>query len=291
MTRKQALGKGLNALIADSARNTRDASLGEADVLPLNKLKPNPKQPRQTFDKTELEALANSIKQHGVIQPILVRPQGSHYEIIAGERRYTASKQAGLKEIPAYVREVSDKEAQSYALVENLQRVDLNPLEEAQAYTLLMEENNLTQAELARLVSKSRPVIANSVRLLDLATPVKQYIKQDKLSSGHARLLLQIRDQQQQIAYARRIVSEGLSVRETEELVSSNSLDTKPIKAHNKAQRAKPSQRDVYEQYADSLAKQLKRDVTIRKTQKNKYIQIAFQDEKDLKRLMKQLNA
>ena len=184
MAKKTGLGKGLNALMAESSAEVgQDAET----TLPIARIKPNPNQPRSNFDEEALEQLADSIAQHGVLQPILVRKKGSHYEIVAGERRYQASKIAGLEEVPVLIREIDDEDVFSLALIENLQRSDLDPIEEAQGYSQLIETHQLTQEGLAKILSKSRPAIANALRLLDLPAEVQQLLREHLITSGHAR--------------------------------------------------------------------------------------------------------
>lgn len=212
---KRGLGRGLGALIPEVEVGDRE-SVQELDV---NLIAPNPRQPRKVFDEGKLEELASSIREHGIVQPIVVRPLGGRYEIVAGERRWRAAKLAGLQRIPALVKEFSEVQMMEIALIENLQREDLNPLEEAEAYKLLMEECSLTQEELARRLGKSRPQISNTLRLLQLAEPVQEEVRAGRLSVGHAKVLLSVAAEEEQVALARRVAAEGLSVRELEEVL------------------------------------------------------------------------
>jgi len=212
---KRGLGRGLGALIPDVDVGDRE-SVQELDV---NLIAPNPRQPRKVFDEGKLDELASSIKEHGIVQPIVVRPVDGRYEIVAGERRWRAAKLAGLQRIPALVKEFSEVQVMEIALIENLQREDLNPLEEAEAYRVLMEECNLTQEELARRLGKSRPQISNTLRLLQLAEPVQEEIRAGRLSVGHAKVLLSVPAAQDQVALAQRVAEEGLSVRQLEEVL------------------------------------------------------------------------
>lgn len=212
---RQALGKGLRALMG-----TGEQVREQVQQINLDQIRPNPFQPRRTFDEASLEELSDSIRRQGVLQPVVVRPMGEGYELIVGERRWRASAKAGLKEIPAIVRHVSDEEMMAQALVENIQREDLNPIEEAHAYRQLMQLAGLTQEELAAMVGKKRPTIANSLRLLSLTAEVQQMVLEGKLSAGHAKVLLSLEGKEQAKA-AVQVVEKGLSVRETERLVQS----------------------------------------------------------------------
>jgi len=213
---KKALGRGLQTLIPVGNALGRD----EIEDVPLSLISPNPFQPRRVFDEAELEELANSVKAKGVLQPILVRKLGDGgYELIVGERRWRAAKLAGLKKIPAIIRPATDAEAMEMALIENLQRKDLNPLEAARAYQRLMKEFGLTQEAVARALGKERSSIANTVRLLALQSEVQTWVESDQLSWGHAKVLLAVSDPEQQVRLGRRAVTERLSVRDLERLV------------------------------------------------------------------------
>ena len=215
--KKNGLGKGLDALFLD---NAIDESAGSVSTLPINDIEPNRDQPRKTFDEEALSELAKSIADHGVIQPLLVRPMtDGSYQLIAGERRWRASRMAGLSEVPVVIREMSDSEAMELALVENLQREDLNPIEEARGFQLLMETYALTQEQAASRVGKSRPAVANAMRLLLLPNDVLQMVETGVLSAGHARALLGLPQSEDMVALAKLIVEKGLSVRETERMV------------------------------------------------------------------------
>jgi ParB family chromosome partitioning protein len=218
MARRSGLGKGLNALLPDAAQTAPEgAALRE---IPVGQIRPNPHQPRAVFDEDALESLTASIAALGVLQPVLVRPLGdSSYELIAGERRWRASQQAGLASIPAVIREVDDNDSLAQALVENLHREDLNPLEEAAGYQQLLDEFSLTQDEVATRVGLSRSAIANTIRLLGLTPPVQELVVNGSLTAGHARALLAVESSADQLALAKRVGDEGLTVRETEEAV------------------------------------------------------------------------
>lgn len=213
---KKALGRGLQTLIPVGNADGRD----EIEDVPLSLVSPNPFQPRRVFDEAELEELANSVKAKGVLQPILVRKLGDGgFELIAGERRWRAAKIAGLKKIPAIIRPATDAEAMEMALIENLQRKDLNPMEAARAYQRLMKEFGLTQEAVSRTLGKERSSIANTVRLLALQSDVQTWVESDQLSWGHAKVLLAVSDPEQQVRLGRRAVTERLSVRDLERLV------------------------------------------------------------------------
>ena len=222
------LGKGLDSLITDkvsrgaatqTAEKTRDEKSIEGIIVNINKVEPNREQPRKNFDEDALVELSESIKQFGVLQPLLVQDKKDYYEIIAGERRWRAAKLAGLKEVPVIIKDLTDIEIVEYALIENIQRENLNPIEEAFAYKRLLTEFNLKQDEVAERVSKSRTAVTNSMRLLKLDERVQQMVIDDMISTGHARALLGIEDKEKQFATAQKIFDEKLSVRETEKLV------------------------------------------------------------------------
>ncbi len=214
---KKALGKGLAALISSlPSENTDTKKTDNIVSLPLHSIKPNPKQPRQNFDTETIQELAESIKRHGVIQPIVVKKLSDGYQIIAGERRYRAAKLAGLDEIPAVITEADELKSLEIALIENLQRKDLSPLEVAKAIKQLIEEFSLTQEEIAEHLGWSRPAVANKLRLLNLAPSVQQLIEEGKLTEGHARVLASL-PQREQALFSRMIITKGWSVRKTEE--------------------------------------------------------------------------
>lgn len=226
--KKGGLGKGLDSLITDkvsmgaatqTAEKKRDEKSIEGIIVNINKVEPNREQPRKNFDEDALVELSESIKQFGVLQPLLVQDKKDYYEIIAGERRWRAAKLAGLKEVPVIIKDLTDIEIVEYALIENIQRENLNPIEEAFAYKRLLTEFNLKQDEVAERVSKSRTAVTNSMRLLKLDERVQQMVIDDMISTGHARALLGIEDKEKQFATAQKIFDEKLSVRETEKLV------------------------------------------------------------------------
>jgi ParB family chromosome partitioning protein len=213
--RKPALGRGLGALLAD-ARTPSEKGQGGPTKLPIEQIHADRANPRRSFDEASLEELATSLKHQGVLQPILVRKDGRGYRIIAGERRWRAAQKAGLAELPVIIREASDAEAYELALVENIQRADLNPLEEAEAYRRLVEERKLTQEQVADRVGKDRSSVANSLRLLHLPNEVKQLVVEGDLDMGHARAILGLASSKEMVLLARDVVSDKLTVRETE---------------------------------------------------------------------------
>ncbi len=218
MAKKSGLGRGLGLLVGEA--DAEIAGMRPDSTLPISEIKPNKGQPRKTFRPEELAELADSIKQNGILQPLLVRKKGSGYEIVAGERRYQAAKAAGLSEVPVVIREISDDEVFKLALIENLQRSDLSPLEEAQGYRQLIKEKGLTQEELAKILSKSRSAITNTLRLLDLPEEVQGLVEEGKLTAGHARAILAVPSEEGRIQLAQKVVEERLSVRQTESLAS-----------------------------------------------------------------------
>jgi ParB family chromosome partitioning protein len=233
----RGLGKGLDSLIpkadtkAESVKTTEKAEDSAKETLvKITMVEPNREQPRKNFDEDALQELADSIKQFGLLQPILVQDRKTYYEIIAGERRWRAAKLAGLKEVPVIIRDYTDQEIVEISLIENIQREDLNPIEEAQAYKKLLTEFNLKQDEVAERVSKSRTAVTNSMRLLKLCDEVQQMIIDDMISTGHARALISIEDPEQQYMIAQRVFDEKLSVREVEKLVKDLNKPQKPKK-------------------------------------------------------------
>jgi len=240
---KKGLGKGLEALI--SSTNQLEENNRNVLELKINDVEPNAEQPRKVFDQEKLETLAQSIKEHGVVQPIVVRKEGARYIIVAGERRWRASKMAGLKTIPVVVKDLTDKEVMEIALIENLQREDLNPIEEAEAYQRLMNEFQMTQEDVSKVVGRSRSAIANSVRLLSLAKEVQEMISEGRLTSGHARTLITINDNQRQKELATQIIEKGLNVRDTEKLAAKEDKRSVPKKAAKS--KDKPEVTDLVE--------------------------------------------
>lgn len=243
MTGGRGLGKGLDALIpntmGENNRNKKEENKADsiqADThVKITKVEPNRDQPRKNFDEDALLELAESIKQFGLLQPILVQDRKDHYEIIAGERRWRAAKIAGLKEVPVIIKNLTEQEIVEISLIENIQRENLNPIEEAQAYKRLLNEFNLKQDEVAERVSKSRTAVTNSMRLLKLSDEVQQMVINEMLSTGHARALLAIDNTEQQYSLAQKIFDEKLSVRDVEKLVKSMNKPAKPKKLDEKS--------------------------------------------------------
>jgi len=273
---KRGLGRGLEALIPIVDKN--EENIQEIDI---NKIIANDKQPRKDFDEAKLEELAESMKQHGVLQPVILRKKGSIYELVAGERRWRAAAKAGLGKIPAVVKDLSDAEVMEIALIENLQREDLNPIEEAQAYKTLMEDFGLTQEELSKRVGKSRSQIANTVRLLNLDKELQDLVSQNRLTAGHARALLSIQDKKERINLAKKISDEELSVRETEQLAKKISAE-KGRKKRKVLQEINPVIIDITEKLQRALGTKVK----IKGNERRGKIEIEFYSGEELERIM-----
>lgn len=251
--------------------------------LKISLIEPNGSQPRKTFDEESLNELAESIKRYGVLQPLLVQKKGNHYEIIAGERRWRAAKIAGLTEIPVVIREYDKQQTMEIALIENVQRDDLNPIEEAQAYQRLIKEFNLTQEEIAVRVSKNRATITNSMRLLKLDERVQKMLMEGQISSGHARALLGLEDGEAQYQSAIKIVKENLSVRDVEKLVK---LMNRPVK-EKKNKETGPDINLIYRQIEDKLKTIMGTKVVINRKDKNKgRIEIEYYSQEELERII-----
>ena len=289
---QRGLGKGLDSLIpasvAGSSGDKKEQKKTEM-VVKIAKVEPNRDQPRKNFDEDALQELADSIKQFGLLQPILVQERKDYYEIIAGERRRRAAKIAGLKEIPVIIRNYSDQEIVEISLIENIQREDLNPIEEAQAYKRLLEEFHLKQDEVAERVSKSRTAVTNSMRLLKLCDGVQQMIIDDMLSTGHARALIPIEDQEMQLQLAQKIFDEKLSVREVEKLVKGI---LKPEKEKSKKEEKQQTIQYIYQDIENKLKEKFSRKVEISSKGKNGSgkIEIEFYSNDDLDRLVETLS-
>ncbi|MDO5014525.1 MAG: ParB/RepB/Spo0J family partition protein [Clostridia bacterium] len=278
MALKKGLGKGLEALFNE---NNADENIKlNSDSLALSKIDINPEQPRKTFDEIALAELAESIKEKGVLQPLLVRPMGNRYQLIAGERRFRAAHLSKLTEVPVIIKEMSDRDAMEIALIENLQREDLNAVEEAQGIKLLMDRYDLTQEEVAGKISKSRPAVANSLRLLNLSEKILNYLKSGKLSAGHARALLSINDTNYRDELADLIVKNKLSVREVEKKAKQ--------KSHRK--RKMQSRPVYYDEVAFSLRELFGREINIKKKKKGGVMEIEFYDKDDLEKIIKIIN-
>ena len=283
-TKKQGLGKGLGALLGDAALQPQSEG---ALFLPISQVQPGLNQPRKRFEPEALAELTESVRQYGVIQPLTVRRLSSgYYQIIAGERRWRAAKEAGLAEIPATVIEADDKKVMELGLIENLQREDLNPMEEAKGYEVLMKEHGLTQEDVAQRMGKSRPAIANTLRLLALPDAVQYMLEEGTLSAGHARTLLGLPKADAQKKLAQKIVAEGLSVRQTEALV-------KRLLAAEAETPDKPRTEDPLKIYREAAAKELSqrwgRKVSIIKGAKKGKLELEFYNDEDLTLLLDQL--
>lgn len=283
--KKPALGRGLGSLMGEAQSETGYSATGQADTqIDINDIKPNPNQPRTHFNETELEELAESIREHGILQPLIVRQKGREYEIIAGERRYQAAKIAGLERVPAIIKDVDDQTMLELALIENLQRSDLNPIEEAKGYRQLISASGMTQEALAKAVSKSRSSITNALRLLDLPEEVQNLLYEGKLTAGHARAILAVPYEEERIKLAEKVVAEGLSVRATEKLAPQFS-----VKDDTPKQRAVSPQ--SYKRAARMLRQEFNTTVKVHTTRGKNKIEIEFQDEEDLARIVNQMLA
>ncbi len=297
MAASRGLGKGLDALIPvginekkAKAGNINEENTEKKDgekLVNITKVEPNREQPRKNFDEDALDELAESIKQFGLLQPILVQDKSTYYEIIAGERRWRAAKKAGLKEIPVIIKNLTEQEIVEISLIENIQREDLNPIEEAQAYKRLLTEFNLKQDEVAERVSKSRTAVTNSMRLLKLCDDVQKMVIDNMISTGHARALISIEDEKQQYEIAKKIYEEKLNVRDVEKLVKNLN---KPVKI-KKTTVTDESLEAVYQDIEENLKQKLSTKVSI--TSKGNgagKIEIEFYSHDDLEKIMELLS-
>ncbi len=283
-TKRRALGKGLEQLFSNEVidfdnfekkivNETKDGDIVE---IPLTEIRSNPYQPRKNFDETALQEFAESIKEHGVIQPIIVKKSIKGYEIIAGERRTRASKMAGKETIPAIIRDLTDQEMMEIALIENIQRENLNPIEEAEAFSKIIETTSITQEEASRRFGKSRSYITNLLGLLKLPEKAQNYVKEGKISMGHARVLSKLSDENQMISLANEIIENSLSVRDTEKLASNPEMPKK-----NKIKRA-PSYNAKHTIYEGIMREKIGTKVKIN----NKKIEIPYDSDNDLDRIL-----
>lgn len=282
MNKKSALGKGLGALIPNDVIN-KDSNKGSS--ISINLIKSNENQPRKAFDDEKIVELAQSIKEHGIIQPIIVNKKDDYYVIVAGERRWKAAKLIGLKELPAIIMELTDKEILEISLIENIQRQDLNPIEEAIAYKKLLNDFNLTQEELSRRVGKSRVAISNVIRLTNLCDTVKQYLIDEVITEGHGRVLLAVENSKLQAEIAQKVIDEKLSVRELEKLVRYiNSQKNDKVK--EKAREINPYYKDVTERLQNYFGTK----VSITNKKDKGKIEIEYYSNEDLQRILEIIN-
>lgn len=285
--KRGGLGRGLNALVSEAEYETGGSAASASNAasetkLPIEDIVPNPNQPRIHFNETELRELSESIQEHGVLQPLLVRKHGNGYEIIAGERRYQASKLAGLEELPVIIKDVNDEEMLALALIENLQRSDLNPVEEAKGYRQLIDASGMTQEALSKAVSKSRSAITNSLRLLDLPEVVQQMIFEGKLTAGHARAILAVPYEDARIRLAEKVVAEGLSVRATENLAPLFSAGETP-------KTSRPATPQSFKKAARVLRQVFNTNVRVKSSRGKNKIEIEFKDEEELSRILDEM--
>ncbi len=302
--KSKGLGRGLDALFGDMeveiVKNgkTKTPAAGESDIstnmtsqeaatdsnaggilyIDINDIKPNVNQPRKAFDEEKLEDLAASIKEHGLIQPVVLRSVGTGYEIVAGERRWRAARKAGVKDIPCIVRELSDEENMLLAIIENMQREDLNPIEEAEGINQMIDTYGLTQDDVSRSVGKSRPYITNCLRLLKLPEDIQRFVADGQLSAGHARAIVSAGSKEKQIALAQRAVKEGLSVRQIEKLAKESKNSKKPAKPREKNADVKRVERDLKEALGTR--------VTLNQKGKKGKIEIEYYSKDELERLI-----
>lgn len=284
-----ALGKGLEALLGNidtKASNNKNISSVTAELcyIPIDKIEPNPNQPRKEFDQTALEELAQSIKESGVIVPITVKKEENKYILIAGERRYRASKIAGLKEIPAYIKIATKQEVMEMALVENIQREDLNAIEIALSLKALIEECNITQEKMSERIGKSRSTITNHLRLLKLPAEVQLALRNNKISMGHARSLIGLEDEQAQISLVKDIIEKDLSVRQVEQIVNRLKEEEKPQTKNKTTKKTLP---EFHKTKKENLIKKLDTQIEITRSQRGKgAITISFKNDEDFQRII-----
>ena len=271
---KRGLGKGLSALISTDLTDEN-----QVKVVSINDIEPNKEQPRKLFDEDKLEELSTSIKEHGIIQPLIVKKEEDYYVIVAGERRWRAARMAGLKEIPVLIQDYTTKEVMEISLVENIQREDLNAIEEAKAYEALINNFSLTQEELAARVGKSRSAIANTLRLLQLDESIQELIIQQQITEGHGRAILRLPDKKSQLELVEKIIKNSMSVRETEKKV--NEILDKPQK-----KKVKNKKEVIYRETEEKIKNILGTKVQITKGKKKGKIEIEYYNENDLERIL-----
>lgn len=289
MAERKGLGKGLGALFEDVNIDSTEIEGSEANkedinFIEIDEIAPNDSQPRKTFNKEKLEELARSIKTHGVIQPIVVRKQGSHYEVVAGERRWRAARIAGLSEVPCIVRELTDEQNMLVAIIENVQREDLNPIEEARGIRAMIEDYELTQDEVAKAVSKSRPYITNALRMLKLPDAVLDMVSAGKLSAGHARAILSAKEEEQ-TEIAKHVETKGLSVREAEK------LSKKGLNFDRKKPGKHPTKNAAVKQIESELSSVLGTKVNLSQNGNKGKIEIEYYSREELEGLIEALRA
>lgn len=278
--KKSGLGRGFDAIFADNSVDNISSNSGAVKVKLID-IEPNRDQPRKVFEEAALNELAESIAQHGVIQPLLVRPMvDGGYQLVAGERRWRASRMAGLTEVPVVIKDLTDAQVAELALVENLQRENLNPIEEAYGFKELGDKFDYTQEEIAKLIGRSRSAIANALRLLTLSDDIQKLVSDGSLSAGHAKAILTVEDEDYRTELAKLVVENGLSVRDTERLARNA---TKTHSAGKKAKKRNP----YYDEVELALSDVLKRKVKVTKSSKKGSLEIEFFDDNDLKKLLK----
>ena len=283
INKKSALGKGLGALIPEeSKQNIKEKK--QPLSISLNLIKSNSEQPRKSFDDEKIAELAQSIKEHGIIQPILLNKDGDNYVIVAGERRWRAAKSLGLKEVPAIIMDLTEKDVLEISLIENIQRQDLNPIEEALAYKKLLKDFDLTQDELSKRIGKSRVAISNTIRLTALCDTVKQYLIDEVISEGHGRALLSIEDPKIQAEIAQKVIDEKLSVRELEKLIKFIKLDKKP------KDKVRELNNPYYKDITERLQNYFGTRVSISNKNNKGKIEIEYYSEEDLQRILEIIN-
>lgn len=287
---KGGLGRGLGALLGDysdgfsDSATSDDSGAGEPATASVTSVYPNPDQPRSHFDSEQLDELADSIKKNGLLQPIVVRETNSGYQIIAGERRWQACKLAGLSEIPIRVVDADDDKVIELAMIENIQRADLNPIEEAQGYRLLMEREGLTQAQLADLLSKGRSTIANSLRLLDLPLAAQQLLLDGAISAGHARAILSIPDEEGRLALTEELSRHKMTVREAEAYAK------RLAKSHHEVVQKPHADLGEYRSLTQNLSKKLNTEVRVSSSKGKRWLQIGFDNDEQLSAILQRIS-
>jgi len=290
---KKALGKGLDALINDESE-MKESEIAEIDI---EKIVPNRDQPRKSFDKQEIQELAESIRENGIIQPIILRAKDEVYEIVVGERRFRAAKEAGLKKVPAIIKDYSESRLLEIALIENIQRKDLNPLEEALAYKTIIDRDTITQEELSKRVGRSRSYIANMIRLLELPDEIKNFVSRGTITVGHAKAIMALNEKEKKVEIAKKVAEEGLSVREAEDLVrevnaSQNDFVNVPRGTANDSKEMVTAQgeKSIYiKELEEKLISTLGTRVKIRYSKGKGAIIINFFSDEELDRLLEDL--